>query len=647
MLEHDKVGGLFDVSADGVFQLEAGSPAKRLAALPVAPLGTCADSSGGLWITSYNRILRYQAGKVRDVPIPREWRNAIAGPCVADRRGQLWASVNRYGVMRWDGAAWSQVPIIPGDSSHFPMNMVATEDGGILLTYAANYIVKITGRRTAIYKLDDAHSPGPMTFVYSRGGDIFAGGDKGLLRIHAGKVRLLSAARFPYLKGLGGLATTRDGSTWLFGASGIARVATSKLAVSFEDPNTAVPARIFGPGAGLIGKAQRFNNNSMLADLSGNVWVSTTFGVVRISDSTIFDNRVVPPIAVQSLVVDKRSYKAAPEVSLPAGSRDIRIDYTGLSLSDPKAMRFLYRIEGVDREWVDAGTRRQAFYSNLQPGSYRFHVIAANNDGVWNRSGAAITLTIPPTFRQTWWFFALCAGIGALLVWAIYALRLRQATERVRQIEQTRMAERERIARDLHDTLLQSLQGLILRFQSITTRIPRDQAARDEMEIALQRADAVVVEGRDSVLDLRTQSTEVDFVLLLEGAIAKIAVSQRISLQFEGRPRRINSAVGEELTHIVSEAVRNAARHSNGGGIDVLIIFGARKFKVSIVDDGVGIDAALVANGRPGHYGLTGMRERAACIGAKFAIASGREGGTVINVSISKRLAYVNPHFSN
>jgi len=640
MILQDKVGGILNVSSEGVFQLRSGAPAKRLATLPVVPLGACEDGRGGAWITFYDRILHFRAGTLHEIPPLPKMKKENAGPCVADTQGRLWLSATKNGVMRWDGSSWSQVPLIPGDPSHFPMNQVATDDGSILMTYAANYIVKVAGGRTIVYKLDDAHSPGLITFIYSQGGDIFAGGNKGLVRIHAGKVQLLSAARFPFLKGLGGLATTRDGSTWLFGGMGIARVSTDRLATCFSDTAAILPARIFGPAAGLVGQPQRFITNSLLSDAEGNVWASTTFGVVRISDATIFDNRVMPPVAVQSLIVDRRTYRPGSDVRLPAGSRDIRIDYTGLSLSDPKAMRFLYRIEGVDRDWVDAGARRQAFYSNLRPGTYRFKVIAANNDGLWNRSGATITLTIPPTFRQTWSFVALCVGAVGLLVWAIYALRLRQATERVRQHEQTRMAERERIARDLHDTLLQSLQGLILRFQSITTRIPHDQAARADMEVALQRADAVVIEGRDSVLDLRTPSTETDFVIMIGGAIAKIAVSQRVSLHSEGRPRRVNLAVAEELKQIIEEAVRNAARHSNGSAIDVVIAFGQKMLSVSISDDGVGIDAEVAVEGRRGHYGLTGMQERAARIKAKFAIARGAEGGTLAEISTPARFAY-------
>ncbi len=286
--------------------------------------------------------------------------------------------------------------------------------------------------------------------------------------------------------------------------------------------------------------------------------------------------------------------------------------------------------------------RRQAFYNNLSPGHYVFHVIAANDDGVWNRVGTRVEFEIPPTFLQSKWFLALCAMALGLLLWAAYQMRIQQLQARMRFTLEERLAERERIARDLHDTLLQGFQGLILRFQSVANAIPTGERSREMIEQALDSADAVLREGRDRVLQLRAAQFS-----SLSDALTAVAERLRsddpveFKLVVEGVPRVLHPVAREEICRIGEEALINAFQHAKAKNIEVAIAYATSGLTLGIRDDGVGIASDIFASGgRQGHFGLTGMRERASEIDASFNIESRAGAGTQIRVFVPGRVAF-------
>lgn len=230
---------------------------------------------------------------------------------------------------------------------------------------------------------------------------------------------------------------------------------------------------MFDGDDGLPGIGPYFSLSTITEDKAGRIWVATNNGIAWADPAALPTNILPPPVAISAVRVGDRRFPAENGLTLPKGVSRLEIDYAGLSLTSPKRVRFRYRLSGVDTDWIDAGTRRQAFYTNLAPGEYRFQVIAANNDGVWNRTGATLTFSIPPTFFQSRLFFALCVLTVLALLWGLYALRIRQVATQVRRQANARATERERIARELHDTFLQSVQGLLLLFQSVANLIPR------------------------------------------------------------------------------------------------------------------------------------------------------------------------------
>jgi len=297
-------------------------------------------------------------------------------------------------------------------------------------------------------------------------------------------------------------------------------------------------------------------------------------------------------------------------------------------------VRFRYRLHGVDADWHDAGARREAFYTNLAPGEYRFEVTAANEDGVWNPGGARIDVTIPPRFVQTRWFAALLVALAALVLYGLYRLRMRQLSRRMNDLLHARLAERSRIARGLHDTLLQSVQSLIMYFDQQARRLPHDAEERRKIEQTLELADRLMSEGRDYILDLRAAGRPHELGEALR-EYAAVLLHDRLSVSISGRPRDLVPAVRDELHAIAREALFNCARHAQATRVDLMLDYGDDCLRILVRDDGCGL-----ARERTGHYGLAGMRERAAAIGASWALSSHPDSGTSVHLVLDAGRAY-------
>jgi len=310
----------------------------------------------------------------------------------------------------------------------------------------------------------------------------------------------------------------------------------------------------------------------------------------------------------------------------------------------PERVQFRYKLEGFDKAWLDAGTRRQAFYSQLPPGSYRFRVVGSNDDGVWNEEGASVLFTIPPTFLQSLFFKLICAAVLLSFLWSFYLVRMRQVTSQVRTRLYDRLAERERIARDLHDTFFQGIQGLLLRFQTGTRQLANDQPTKTLFEETLKQSDEVMLQGRELVLDLRSSTRDSND---LSSALANVGVEfQRTSLAaFKvvviGTARAIHPIVHEELYRLGKEAITNAFHHADARRIEGELDYETTCIRLSIRDDGIGLDPKVQSDGfRTDHWGLPGMRERASKIGAHFDIWSRKGGGTEIVIKVPASVAY-------
>jgi signal transduction histidine kinase len=316
--------------------------------------------------------------------------------------------------------------------------------------------------------------------------------------------------------------------------------------------------------------------------------------------------------------------------TLPTATRGIEIAYTAASLGMPERVRFQYRLEGVDRDWQSAGNRRQAFYTGLSPGRYRFHLKAANEDGLWGPEAEALVVEIPPQWYQTLGFKAALAVLALALLSAAYLLRVRYLQGRLIEKLRVRTAERERIARELHDTLLQETQGLVLGVQNVATRFPDGDAARTHLETMLDKADQVLAQARDSVQGLREhEALSGGLVAALAAAGASMA-SETTAFAMEGADVEVHLSEPAQwnVYFATREALTNAFRHAGASRVTLRLSAQAGRLRVEVADDGRGIDAQVLARGaRPGHWGLTGMRERLSAVGGEMTLNGGDGGG--------------------
>ena len=294
-------------------------------------------------------------------------------------------------------------------------------------------------------------------------GSVWASSASGLARWKQGVVTTLTRKNGLPCDEMVSAARDRHDTLWLYARCGLLAVDAAELERWSRHPDTAIRYRLFDVVDGAMPSASSFQPNVSVSP-DGRLWFANDAVVQTVDPEALRPNGVAPPVLVEALRADRRDYSIAGLVNLPARSRDVEIAYTALSFAVPEKVRFRYRLEGRDHAWSDAGTRRQAFYSDLPPGQYRFHVTAANNDGVWNEQGAKLTFVIAPAYYQTAWFRAMVLVAGLSMLWALHRIRLRRLAHEFDGRLQERVAERTRIARELHDTLLQTFQGLMLRF---------------------------------------------------------------------------------------------------------------------------------------------------------------------------------------
>lgn len=625
-------GSVYIESNDTLFRIAPGEAPRPILKLDGGDLSMCSARAGGIWIAQNARTLHVVGDRVETSSgFPGQ---GVSTHCAEDRHGRLWVAILGEPLVWRDARGWHNATGTLGQQRVW--NMIATPAGGIAFTGRPDFTT-LEGDR-----LTQRKGFGTATMLAAGTRDIFLSDDHGLVRLRDGKLVRLDQSRFPWLVWLRSLVQTTRGETWLVARTGISRVATADLDRAFENPHAPLPRTLFNSQDGLVSAAQHGGFTGIQSAVAGDgrIWFLNRQGAGYFDPATLKRNDLPPPVAIRSLTSGGRSWRDPGSLTLPPGTRALDIAYAGLSLAVPQRVHFRYRLEGVDDGWVDAGPRRVASYANLGPGHYRFQVIAANNDGVWNKTGAEIGFDIRPTFVQSWPFRLLCAAALLALVWLAYSMRMRVVASRIRLRMAERFEERERIARELHDTLLQAVQSLTLRFQLAVDDLPPRQAGRPALLQAIDTADRVIAEGRDRVLDLRSRQAA-DIEQIIRDLIARQGFGPgiEISVVTNGTPRALDALALEETGRIAGEALFNVWRHACARQVIVEIGHGA-SFSLRIADDGVGIDPELAASGRTGHYGLAGMRERARKLRASLVIRPRADQGTELLLTVPGGIAY-------
>jgi signal transduction histidine kinase len=336
-------------------------------------------------------------------------------------------------------------------------------------------------------------------------------------------------------------------------------------------------------------------------------------------------------------------------MQLPPELRDLEIDYSALSFVVPEKNLFRYKLEGYDNDWQDVGNRRQAFYTNLPPRRYRFRVIACNNSGVWNETGDSFEFSIAPAYYQTLWFKMLCAAAFLALVWALYQRRLHMIRRQYASGLEATVGERMRVARELHDTLLQSFQGVAFQLQAARKLFLRKaDNAQQILDEAIVATEEALQEGRSAIGDLRPEpAAQRDLPELLNVVGNELATahegnghSPSYRVVVEGKQQDLSPMLQDEVYRVSREVIRNAFTHAAASHIEVEIRYDQDQLRLRVRDDGKGIDPKVLAEGQSGHFGIPGMRERALRIGARLDFWSEMGAGTEVELTVPASMAY-------
>ncbi|WP_343730484.1 two-component regulator propeller domain-containing protein [Duganella sp.] len=604
--------------------------------------------AGALLSAGPQGIERHLGGRIERIPLPPQCPQASA-PWVnrlAEDRDALWAGMRSCGLFRYRNGVWvdgASLGVTPKERV-----MASDRDGAMWFGYRDGEIQRYLDGKVSSYAFAAGGSLGPIRFIDTQQETLISGAE-GTAVLRNGQFERLRAALPETLVNLAGLVIQPNGDRWLHTGLGLALVRAADWRASISDPRQPLRMDLFDSADGYPGAPMLYASipNGAL-DSSGRVWFVGTDGIGVLDPQRMYRNRVPPSVEIGMLSVDNHSYAPQAGLLLPEHPMRLDIGFAALSLTKPEQMQVWYKLDGVDRSWQLAGTRRKASYSHLGPGSYRFSVRAANADGVWSTEDATLTFAVQPAFTQTVWFYLLCAGAAAGLAYGLYLMRLRQLVRRLNAVLGARLLERERIARALHDSLLQSVQALVLRFGALGKSLPPDSPARQQLDALLYEADGVIVEGRNAVMGLRLASVHGgDIALAFKRLVERMQAEhqQLIAFNTRGTQRRLDPLAWEEVYHLGAEAVLNACRHSGASRIVMELDFGLQSFALTVRDNGKGLSEDILRDGqRDGHWGLVGMHERAAALHGTLLLTPAQPHGLELQLTVPAARAYDSRH---
>jgi signal transduction histidine kinase/ligand-binding sensor domain-containing protein len=617
------------------------------------------DDRRRLWVSTSEGVFHFEGGRFLRVPGVPAGRGVMS--IAGDGHRNVWILDSTPALFH---------VISQGDVQHVPSSVFGQrwvrallpdrlQDGLWLGFYQGGLDYVKDSQVRASYNAADGLGHGRVNGLrFGSRGTLWAATEGGLSRIKDGHIATLTSRNGLPCDEVHWSMEDDDHAVWLFMPCGLVRIERSELDGWASDARRAVQVATFDSSNGVRSVGAYGGTGPHVAKSpDGRIWFITLDGVSVIDPHHLPINKIPPPVHIEQIIADRKTYwqnlygdASSSPPRLPPLVRDLTIDYTGLSLVVPGKVRFRVKLEGWDGDWQDAGIRRQSFYTNLAPRKYRFRVMACNNSGVWNEAGDTLDFSIAPAYYQTNWFRAACVAAFMVLLWVLYQLRLRQLAREFNAGLEARVNERTRIARELHDSLLQGVQGLMFRLQAVRDMLPGRAPAEaiEALDIALERGDKAILEGRDTVSDLRES-------LVGDGDIAKAltALGEELAAQsdngsvpcvrvlVEGKQRELNPILRDEIYRIGREALRNAFRHARAQKIEAEITYGDSEFLFHVRDDGIGLAPALADQGsRAGHWGLPGMRERAKSFGGKLEVWSEHGAGTEIELSVPGAIAY-------
>jgi signal transduction histidine kinase/streptogramin lyase len=632
-----------------IFRRSSGLPDDRVQSL-------FQDDRGRIWAFTGHGLACFKDGRFMAVNgVPSAEVYSVTG----DKAGNLWLSGNAGLSHLLEGRLVEHFPWSALGRSQ-QAKVVVPEQGGVWLAFwrDGGVLYFKDGQIRTSYTAAEGLGKGPVAGLrLDRDETLWVATEfGGLTRIKDGRIATLTSRNGLPWDTIHWTMEDDDRSLWLYSACGLVRITRSELNAWVADPKRRIERTVWDAADGVIlrGNSPGYFGPPVAKSIDGKLWFHTGEGIQIVDPRHVAVNKLSPPVRIEQIIADQKIHwrnitgAAVTNLRLPPRTRDLQIDYTALSLVAPEKVHFKYKLEGQDQDWKEVVNDRQAQYTNLPPRHYRFRVIASNNSGAWNEQGDTLEFSVAPAYYQTNWFRSLCLAAVLMLLWAAYQLRVRRLHHQFAITLDARVDERTRIARDLHDTLLQSFHGILLHFQTgINLLSERPDDARKTFEKAMHQAKHAIVEGREAIEGLRSSVAETnDLALAMRTLGEELAAGSNsaFQVQVEGRPRDLHPILRDEVYRITGEGIRNAFRHAEAQRIKVEIHYDDRRVCVRVRDDGKGIDPKLLSDdGREGHFGLRGMRERAKLIGGRLAVWSELDAGTELELSIPASRAYTVP----
>ncbi len=619
-------------------------------------LALSGDASGNLWVGTPDGLDRVRDGHVTAYTSADGLADDFVRSLYSASDGSLWVGTRR-GLSHLENGRFASYTSMDGLGSDLVGAVVeqrseqrSEQGGGPRGEYSAptlwiatlGGLTRFNHGRFSTLTTRDGLSSNVITALYPDGeGNLWIGTNQGgLNRLRNGRITAYPPERTGLPESVYAILEDARGNLWLGSKTGVYSVAKHQLDDFAVDAASRVAPAVYGTADGMkVGECSSGGHPAAWKLADGTMWFATLKGIAAVDPEHLSRNLVPPPVAIEEVLIDDKPVAKLTEPLVVApGMRRFEFRYAGMSFVAPQKVRYRYKLDGFDRDWVEAGAGRAAYYTNLPPGRYRFHVLAANNDGLWNETGASLDFRLRPRFYQTLWFYlGLALGL-AMLAYASYRWRLRQVELRYDAV----LAERGRIAREIHDTLAQSLVGISVQLELVNRLLASSvDSARAQLDAARSLVRESIAEARSSIWDLRSQAAATeDFATRIarmaaaaaENSAPKIRVNSKVSGIYRPLPPKTEA----ELLRIAQEAVANAVRHAKPERIAIEIRFGARDLEMTIEDDGSGFDGLPhpQSSGPEGHFGLAGMRERAAEIGGTLTIDSAPGKGTRVTASV-------------
>jgi signal transduction histidine kinase len=601
-----------------------------------------------MWVAVQGGVWEFHAGDEHFWEFPAQVDKAFDVQALAlDTDGKLLVSIARHGLWTFEQGVWRQDQRLQGLKDPTPISMLRDSRGQVWLGLTNNRLGALTPQALTLLPAGQLQV-GNVLAMADIGGHLLVGGENGVAWIDGGRALAMRFERDGLVQQVSGMVRDHLGQLWMHSNSGLVVVASKALQAFWRSPDVPLATELFNFEDGVSGTAAAVRPLPTLSvDSRGRVYYATTSQAGWIDPADIRRNPRPPDVLIRNLRAGQDDFHPANGMQLPEHTTAIDLSFTATALSVPERVRLKYRLQGVDADWQEATRERSAHYTNLRPGPYHFQVVAANEDGVWNMQGAELRFVIQPAFWQTTWFQLLCTLLVMLGVALLYRWRIAVVKQRTLALAEARagarleatLQERGRIARSLHDNLLQAAQTLILRFHTLNDRMPQEPDLRAKLDKVLDYAEQLVESTRDEVVALRRMPTCDELYAELKASVAATAAGAEVAMSFAttGEVQQLQDDTASEIAYVLREAVCNSARHAHASRIEVTLHFGALALEGAVIDDGVGLGRQPAA---AGHWGIIGMRERIQRLGGAIDIGPGVRGGVSVRFSIPAVLAY-------